>query len=254
MGNKKNKNYKKKKKKQKQVNKRTRNLIRIAVAAAVVIILCVIFGFKHIVTFAREQAIKKDLKAVYPDGDIVKIECDMEPTDVDRIIENLHLAPGSLPQTDIYYCRIIDSEDQNWVGLADKDGHVYYDSYVNGYFADQLIAYFNETVDPADNLPGLEFEYHVFTYENQARCLPTGQIHSFAEYIDPDIAGWGSTLAQGYPALWVGVSDNSRATLDAIDACFEDSDCEVYIIFYEAVTGDNEKIYSYFPYEQEADA
>lgn len=196
----------------------------------------------------RQYSIKKDMESVYTDADFVKVKCDIKPVDRAELEGQFLWYGGGLPEDDLYCFLIYDSEDNVGTGYATKGGTVVFDSYAARYYADEMVASFNEVVDFEHNFPGLYYYIEKINIINECRLVLTHDCTTYEGFLTAGNIGYFFFLSEGYPGLMVGLGDSDKETIEAINAILADADFGIYI-YYSSMKGevpDDSVAYLYF--------
>ena len=125
---------------------------------AIIVVMLAYLIISFGMNLRREINIKKDMESVYTDAEFVNVKCDRKPTNKEELKRYYMWWYGDeIPKDDLYAFDIFDSENNTATGYATRDGRVVYDHYGATYYAEEMIEYFEETVDFEHNFPELGY-------------------------------------------------------------------------------------------------
>ena len=210
-----------------------------------------------------ENKIRKSLLEAYPGADITRVKCGADPLTMDEFEESYGYrwySDDPWPAEEMYVFEVGAGEGATPVlGLATEEGDVLFDEYAFYYYRDELQAYVMDIIDPEENFPGVEFEYHDMVMANESRLVPTDSCDTFEGFLDTDNVGVGSgnwdSMESAGCRIEINIDpydhDTNMAVCQSLAEILTSADCQVYIDFTESYTGHGIRIGRYYTWELE---
>ena len=212
--------------------KRVRLATVLVRAAILLVLICLLFPFG--MNLIREINIKKDMKSVYTDAKFVDVQCERKAVNKDELEKEYVWFGEELPQEDLYAFRIEDSEEVTARGYATVDGKVVIDTYGNIYYTDEMMEYFEETVNFEHEFPGVGIYILPKPLGWGSRYVRTDDCTTFEGYRKAGTVGnhfWTYLTSGGYPNFLVGIEDTREETITAIKQILAEAEFDIYINF-----------------------
>ena len=245
------------------MKKNTIKWVVLGIAILLMLVALIIWGAPAIKHKITENKIKKSLLEAYPGADITSVKCGADPLTMDEFEESYGYnwySDYTWPEDELYVFEVNAGDDAAPVlGLATEEGNVLFDEYAFIYYRDDLQSYVMDIINPEDNFPGIEFEYHDIVRANEKRLVPTGSCNTFEGFLGTDNVGvgvgnWHSMESAG---CWIEINidpydhDTNLEVCQKLSELLTEADCQVYIDFTESYTGHGNDIGSYYTWEAE---
>lgn len=172
-----------------------------------------------------------DMRSVYADAKIYILKCDNKPIDNEALDKRYVWFGDGIPEEELYYFEIKDSEGHKSSGFATKYGKVIFDDYASIYYADEIRETFINAVDFENNFPNLRYFIPKFSSMDIGRYVFTQDCNTFEGFMSARTIGYNSLGTGGYPTLFVGIDETNTEDVDEIINILKDKEISIYVQF-----------------------